>query len=199
MVAVKPICDRLGIASNTQITRLKTDQTRWRGDLIVSPSAGGSQETYCIPLTNLSAWLFSINANRVKPELREGLIQYQLEAADVLDRHFRQRAAETSVRIEELERMLWHSHQQLRIENRKWGTAYLMMEQGHSPYMIAQRCNWTMIRAEEETTVMRRCGMVPEWRHDMQTLVDHNRTLQWQLNRAAQATPATQPDLFSNA
>jgi hypothetical protein len=179
-VAVAPICNRLGIASNTQITRLKADGTRWGGYLIVSPSAGGAQETYCIPLSRLAAWLFSINANRVKPELREGLIQYQREADTVLDRHFRQRAAETLARIEEQERMLWHCHQHILMSDPKWNRAARLKELGSSPYLIAKKCGWSRIEAEQEMAEMHSCGIRPLWRDDMMTVFDRERSLRWE-------------------
>ena len=45
----------------------------------------------CLPVSKLAAWLFSIHASKVKPELRSAVEMYQREAADVLDRHFRLR------------------------------------------------------------------------------------------------------------
>ncbi len=38
----------------------------------------------CIPVRKLPAWLYSVNPNKVKPELRETVIMYQNECDDVL-------------------------------------------------------------------------------------------------------------------
>lgn len=38
----------------------------------------------CIPVRKLPAWLYSVNPNKVKPELRETVIMYQEECDDVL-------------------------------------------------------------------------------------------------------------------
>lgn len=194
MVAVRPICERLGIDWSRQLRRLKESETHWRGGHMSTPSAGGAQETYCIPLTRLAAWLFSINANKVRADLREGLIRYQSEAADVLDRHFRLRAAETSARIEEQEKMLWHAGQHLRITNAKWDRAYLLMEMGATDYLIAQRLGWSLARWQEEKEMMKSCGLNPKWREDMETLQEQVADLRWRLERATR-----QGELFGNA
>jgi len=196
-VAIRPICDRLSLNFSGQLQRLKADPDLWGVCVIHTPSAGGTQETNCIPRSRVAAWLFKIEISRVKPEAREALRLYQREAADVLDRHFRLRSAETSARIAELERMLWHSHQQLRIDNPKWGRAFMMQERGDSDYLIAQRNNWNMDRARSEIEAMRRCGMNPRWREDMGTLIDQNADLRWKLDRASRAKASgSQPSLF---
>lgn len=45
---------------------------------------------FCIPLDYLNGWLFGINANRVKPEIRDRLIRYQTECYRVLADAFRE-------------------------------------------------------------------------------------------------------------
>lgn len=45
---------------------------------------GKSREITCLPLSMLNGWLLGIDVNRVKPELRDKLEQYQLECFDVL-------------------------------------------------------------------------------------------------------------------
>jgi len=46
------------------------------------------REHTTLPLSMLPFWLGTLNANMVAPELRDTLIAYQTEAADVLFRHF---------------------------------------------------------------------------------------------------------------
>lgn len=50
------------------------------------------REMLCLPLDMINIWLFDINANRVKEELRERLIQYQRECYRVLADAFVNRA-----------------------------------------------------------------------------------------------------------
>jgi len=46
------------------------------------------QEVFTIPLSKLNGWLFSINPNKVKPEVKTKLIEYKNECFDVLYKHF---------------------------------------------------------------------------------------------------------------
>lgn len=198
MVAISPICERLGIASNKQIARLKAEKSRWRGDLMVAPSAGGAQETYCIPLTKLSGWLASIGLNRVKPEVRERLALYQDEADAVLDRHFRQRAEERGEEIRQLRGQLDHSHSHLRAALPKWGQILAMVETGTFGLdVIAARVAMTQDRLWAETEAIRRCGlMLPEGVADNSAPAWLARidALERQLRREREARHAAQAD-----
>jgi len=194
-VAIKPICERFGLAWQAQHRKLAANLDRWGIINMVIPSAGGPQETTCIPVSKVFGWLATISIRRVKPELRDRLALYQDEADAVCDRHFRLRAAQKEMRIEELERMLWHAGQHLRLADRKWQRAYTLLELGQSDYLVAQRCGWSMDRWNNEKAMMRRCGLVPKWREDMGTLLDQNSDLRWQLERRAQQTDQHQMDL----
>ena len=195
-VAVKPICERFGLAWQPQHRKL-TENPRWGIINMVIPSAGGEQETTCIPVSKMFGWLSTISVNRVKPELRDRLALYQDEADTVLDRHFRLRAAETLARIEQMEKMLWHCHKQLCDARPKWNRAAMLMEIGTSDYLIDKRCGWSSSEGAEERGMMRSCGLNPKWREDMQTLAEENSDLRWKLSRG-KATVA-QPDLFGEA
>lgn len=57
-VGVKSICLAIGIDAKSQRQKIIDDEKyRW-GD-ITSPSAGGMQKTFCLPLNHLNGWLFS--------------------------------------------------------------------------------------------------------------------------------------------
>jgi hypothetical protein len=47
--------------------------------MITAPSNGGLQEMLMLPVNFLNGWLFGIDSNRVKPEIRDRLIAYQTE------------------------------------------------------------------------------------------------------------------------
>lgn len=88
-VALRPICDSLGIDWEAQRQRIKRNPVLAEGACVMkAPSSGGEQDTLALPLTMLNGWLFGVSVNRVKPELREKLIAYQRECFDVLARHF---------------------------------------------------------------------------------------------------------------
>ena len=88
-VAMRPICEAIGLDWAAQFTRIKRQPVLAKGVVVTTtPSAGGDQQTVMLPLSLLNGWLFGVSVSRVKPELRERLTQYQAECFDVLARHF---------------------------------------------------------------------------------------------------------------
>ncbi|EGR1514144.1 hypothetical protein D6089_20175 [Vibrio vulnificus] len=81
---MKPIVEGMGLAWQVQQRKLTANQDRWGITKMVIPSNGGDQAALCIPLRKLFGWLQTISANKVKPELRDKVIQYQNECDDVL-------------------------------------------------------------------------------------------------------------------
>lgn len=87
-IVVRRICENLGCDPQTQIDRLKREA--WASCQAI-PATAADGKTYSmvtIPLRAVPMWLAGINAERVAPHVREKLIRYQIEAADVLARHF---------------------------------------------------------------------------------------------------------------
>lgn len=92
-VAIKPICEALGIAPQKQIERLRRDAILSEGTTImVVPSAGGLQETALLRLELVNGFLFTIDDSRVTPEAREKVLNYKRECHRVLFEHFYGRA-----------------------------------------------------------------------------------------------------------
>ncbi len=58
--------------------------------MMTIPSQGGLQETLCIPQRKVAGWLMTIEARRVRPELRANVRAYQNECDEVLWRHWTQ-------------------------------------------------------------------------------------------------------------
>ncbi|HIP72313.1 MAG TPA: hypothetical protein EYH05_13065 [Anaerolineae bacterium] len=91
-VPIRPICTYLGLDWSAQYRRINRDPVLSEAiqgvAITTTPSpdgrGGGLQEMSCLPLKFLPGWLFGINANRVKEELREKIIRYQRESYDVL-------------------------------------------------------------------------------------------------------------------
>lgn len=84
-VAIKPICERLGISFEPQLAKLRTDKDRWGMTIIVIPSASGAQQTACLPKAKLFGWLNSIHPGKVAEKARPALRRYQAECDAVLD------------------------------------------------------------------------------------------------------------------
>ena len=70
-VAIKPICEGLGIDWEAQRKRIQRDQVLAEGASIMEvPSKGGLEETVTLRLDLVNGWLFGVGANQVKPEAR---------------------------------------------------------------------------------------------------------------------------------
>ena len=94
LVAVKPVCEILGVDAKSQ--REKIDQHPLFSSVrVLSPSTGADGKTYemvCLPLRYFPSWLFSINPNNVKEDIRENLLEYQKKCNDILYDYFFSRA-----------------------------------------------------------------------------------------------------------
>ena len=65
-VAVKPICENLGLAWAAQFVKIKENQILSEGVSIIEiPSDGGIQETICLPIDIINGWLFTISPNLI--------------------------------------------------------------------------------------------------------------------------------------
>ncbi len=87
---MKPVCENIGLDWVSQYKKIQRNDILNSGMVIMTiPAADGkSYETACLPLEYLNGWLFGIDAKRVKPEIRERLMQYQRECFRVLNAHF---------------------------------------------------------------------------------------------------------------
>lgn len=82
-VAMKHVVEGMGLAWSRQHMRLRQ---RFEGGItqMVIPLEGVPQNMICMAVRKLPGWLMSINANKVKPEIRDKVIQYQRECDDAL-------------------------------------------------------------------------------------------------------------------
>ena len=90
LVAVKPVCEILGVDYPGQFTKLK-EHPIYGSVIGLSPTTGADGKEYemaCLPLRYFPGWLFSINPNNVKEEIRDNLIEYQLKCNDILYDYF---------------------------------------------------------------------------------------------------------------
>ena len=94
LVAVKPVCEILGVDFSAQRTKLK-EHPLYSSVMVLSTTTGADGKSYemvCIPLRYFPSWLFSINPNNVKEEIRENLLEFQIKCNDVLYNYFFRRA-----------------------------------------------------------------------------------------------------------
>lgn len=95
-VAMQPICENVGLQWGSQYNRIQRNPVLKSTIFITKMVAedGKQREMICLPLTMLNGWLFGVDVNRVKPELRPKLMVYQRECFDVLFNHFMPKPAE---------------------------------------------------------------------------------------------------------
>lgn len=114
-VAMRPVVENLGLDWATQLRKLRggvgnsnrrdisivddergshmTTPSKFGCCDIAIPSKGGIQKMLCIPLKKLNGWLFSINPEKVRADIRDKLIQYQEECFTVLHDYWTKGAA----------------------------------------------------------------------------------------------------------
>lgn len=85
-VAMRPICENIGLAWGSQFERINRDDVLKSTVLVIRTVAedGKSRQMLCLPIQYLNGWLFGIDVKRVKPEIRETLITYKRECYQAL-------------------------------------------------------------------------------------------------------------------
>ncbi|MCT8560438.1 hypothetical protein KZ316_11030 [Glaesserella parasuis] len=82
--AVRPIVEALGLSWSTQNRKLENSKDKFGCVHMNTPTNGGMQTMLCMPLKKLNGWLFSINPEKVRPDLKDRVIQYQEECFEAL-------------------------------------------------------------------------------------------------------------------
>lgn len=84
-VPMKPVVDGMGLDWKSQHRKLvggRFESTMV--EMTIVAQDGKNREMTCLPLRKLTGWLMSIHPNKVRPELRDGIIAYQNECDDAL-------------------------------------------------------------------------------------------------------------------
>ena len=79
-VPVRPICEFLGVTWSPQLRRINRDPilSEIASSVTVTVTEVGQRgQMLCLPIDYLNGWLFGINANRVKENVRDRLLRYQ--------------------------------------------------------------------------------------------------------------------------
>ena len=87
-VSVRKICENIGLTGLSDQYRKIQANAALHSRYIDIEINNVIQTALFIPLNKLNGWLFSINPNKVKPEVKQKLIDYQEECFDVLHKHF---------------------------------------------------------------------------------------------------------------
>lgn len=97
-VPLRPISDYLGLSWSGQYERINrdpvlSDEVR---SVRVTRTQDQPRDMTCLPLDYLNGWLFGINANRVRKEIKDRLIRYQRECYRILASAFRPLPSESA-------------------------------------------------------------------------------------------------------
>lgn len=113
-VAIKPICEAIGVDYSSQLQKLKDDPIL-SSTVVLSTTVGADEKhrkMQTLPLRYVFGWLFRIDSRKVKEEIRESVEKYQRECYDVLFDTFTKRTSilkektKYQLEIEALEKQL---------------------------------------------------------------------------------------------
>jgi len=95
-VAIKPICDAIGLDSERQIKNISIDEILGpeRSETAVQVGKSQARKMVFLPLEFVHGWLFQIkNRNTMAEETKASLLQYKKECYKVLFNHFNKNTA----------------------------------------------------------------------------------------------------------
>ncbi|NYA27901.1 phage antirepressor N-terminal domain-containing protein [Haemophilus haemolyticus] len=101
--AMKPICENIGLDWKSQYSRMKRDDVLNSTMVIITIVAedGKKREMICLPIEYINGWLFGIDINRCKPEIRDTLIKYKKECYQALHDYWFNGKAERTINPEQ--------------------------------------------------------------------------------------------------
>lgn len=106
-VAIKPVCEMLGIDYPTQTEVVKSHPI-FSSNIGLIPTVGADEkqrEMLCISLKRFFGWIFTIHPNKVKEENRENLMKYQTLICDVLYEKFVEESEFYKMKSEQKEKL----------------------------------------------------------------------------------------------
>lgn len=97
-VAMKPVCEGIGLQWEAQLKRIKRHSVMSTCMSIMDIQVPGdiqSRGVITLPLDMLNGWLFGVEPNKVRPEIRDKLIEYQRECFTVLHDYWAKKSQPT--------------------------------------------------------------------------------------------------------
>ena len=100
--AVRPIVEALGLSWGSQQRKLENSKEKFScTHMKTTGNDGKTYEMLCMPLKKLNGWLFSINPEKVRADLREKVIQYQEECFEALYNYWHFGKAERKTTVDQ--------------------------------------------------------------------------------------------------
>lgn len=84
------VCDELGLGWSSQLKRLKRDPifVERMVQMTTLAADGKKRKVTLLPMWLLAGWLMGLSVNKVRPELKEQMLKFKLEAKAVLNAWF---------------------------------------------------------------------------------------------------------------
>lgn len=89
-VPVKPICEAIGVDFPSQYRKINEDEIL-KPTVALRATVGADdkdREMFCLPLKYIYGWLFSINPENVKEEVKQTVLEYKSKCYDALYDYF---------------------------------------------------------------------------------------------------------------
>lgn len=87
-IAMRPIVENLGLDWKSQHVKINDKFGRRVVIITTRDTLNRKQQLVCLPVSKIAAFLYSINASKVKPHLRQTILDYQEQCDEVLYKHF---------------------------------------------------------------------------------------------------------------
>ncbi len=153
-IAMRPVCESLGLKWAAQFVKLTTPENGWTVSTIETVDA--SNRLYpmtCLLVRQFFGWLRTIQVGRVKAELRDKLRRYQVECDLVLWRHFMGRnRAELDMIARHQADYFTHNHLAHKVRD--------LIQAGLSFDDIWRACRRPQWRVREVITDLTRLGLI---------------------------------------
>lgn len=100
LVAMRPIIEAIGLGWQSQYNRIQRHPVLKSTVVMMNTVAqdGKQRQLLCLPLDYLNGWLFGVDVNRVREDIRDTLIQYQRECYQVLADYWQKGEAKAPAR-----------------------------------------------------------------------------------------------------
>lgn len=100
--AVRPIAEALGLSWSTQKRKLDSSMRKFNCVHMNTVAEDGKiRQMLCMPIKKLNGWLFSINPEKVRSDLKEKVICYQEECFEALYNYWHFGKAERKTTVDE--------------------------------------------------------------------------------------------------
>lgn len=94
LVAMRPICEGIGLAWSGQYDRISRDEVLSTCVRVIRtqlPNDTQTRDVVCLPLEYLNGWLFGVDVKRCREEIRPALLKYKRECYAALAAHWQKK------------------------------------------------------------------------------------------------------------